>query len=191
VVGCLRKFRQGSLGWEWGELQGIRPYCSDSAYIEAQEYVVHGGYDGYVYRQEVGNAFGDNPIPFIYKTVDFPLDDGDVGLRKNIQRVILYTFADGAASLGMNVIYDQNDPTKQQPATYDISNIGGLSYVFDSAAALYDGSAVFDQSSNPIYRQPVGGSGLLTSLQFSGSSSTDASHTILGFAIEYVILGRR
>jgi hypothetical protein len=191
LIGCMRKSRQGQFQWEWGELLGIRAYSADSAYISTQEYVVHGGYDGFVYRQETGTAFGSNAISYAYKTVDFPLDDGDTGLRKCVHRIILYTFSEGTASLGINVLYDQNDPNKQQPALYTISNIGGVQYVFDAIASTYDGTTVYDQTSAPIYRQPVGGSGMTVALQFSGSSSSDAAHTIIGFAIEYTLYGRR
>ena len=56
IIGGLRSSDQ-RLGWEFGELLGIRASCCTSDYVNGEEFVLHGDYDGNVYRQESGDYF--------------------------------------------------------------------------------------------------------------------------------------
>ena len=47
----------GTLGFEYADLKGIKPSCCDSFFISNTETTIHGGYDGYVYKQEDGGSF--------------------------------------------------------------------------------------------------------------------------------------
>ena len=47
----------GTLGFEYADLKGLKPSCCDSFFISDTETTIHGGYDGYVYKQESGGSF--------------------------------------------------------------------------------------------------------------------------------------
>ena len=40
--------------FEFAELRGIKPSCTDTFVEEGNVLVLHGGFDGYVHRQEKG-----------------------------------------------------------------------------------------------------------------------------------------
>ena len=73
------------LGWEFGELLGIRASCCTSDYVNGEEFVLHGDYDGNVYRQESGTTFNNQPILAVYSTPF--LDFGDPGVSKVLKKV--------------------------------------------------------------------------------------------------------
>jgi hypothetical protein len=56
IIGGLR-FANNSVGWEFGELLGIRSFVAYSDTINSIETTVHGDLDGYVFKQESGNSF--------------------------------------------------------------------------------------------------------------------------------------
>jgi hypothetical protein len=56
IIGGLR-FANNSVGWEFGELLGIRSFVAYSDIINSIETTVHGDLDGYVFKQESGNSF--------------------------------------------------------------------------------------------------------------------------------------
>ena len=45
------------MGYEYADLKGLKVSSCDSDYISNIETVVHGGYDGYIYKQESGNVW--------------------------------------------------------------------------------------------------------------------------------------
>jgi len=195
IVGGIRRFRDGHEGWEWGQLQGIKPSCCDSAYLQDDnEYVVHGGYDGYVYRQEEGTTFNGTTIQEIYTTV--PLELGDFGLRKVIHRVTVYVTVEGAApNLFLKPIYDYDKPGVVQPIAYKLMNIGSSSVQYDSSAT-YDNGFKYDTVGLPVYRQSVQGSGFVAQLPLNSSNDTTSNDTttsyiIQGYYIEFYPGGRR
>ena len=44
-------------GYEFAKLKGIQPASTDSVSVQGDTFVLHGGYDGYIYRQEKTNKF--------------------------------------------------------------------------------------------------------------------------------------
>ena len=152
-----------------------------SGYISDAEKVVHGDYDGgYIYLQENGNDFDGTSMASIYQTTDFNMQD--IGVRKNMQRVIINYKPTGTISdVDMDLIYDYNDTTAAQPSTYDMTDASG--------AALY-GSGPYGSAEygglvySPLYRQSVEGSGFAVALKFT-DSSTNPTYTIKGFSLEF------
>lgn len=212
IMGSVRRFRDGHEGWEWGQIQGIQPSCCDSQYLaDGKEYPVHGGLDGYVYLEEQGNTFNGSPINEIYTTV--PLELGDIGLRKAIQRITIYvTTVNEAANLNLKVIYDFNKTGTIQPPSYPLANLGTGSVLFDTDVK-YDTGAVYDNAGIPIYRQNVQGSGFIAQIGVNsllvpgttlydrgilynsgakyGFSSSNPSYVIQGFYVEFFPGARR
>ena len=74
-------------GYEFGDTLGIRANATDSTVVAGETFVLHGDFDGYVYRQEQGNEFDGNTIVGKYRSPDLTM--GDAGIRKNFQRVII------------------------------------------------------------------------------------------------------
>ena len=65
--------------YEFADVKGIRPSSTDSVVAAGESIVLHGEFDGYVYRQEQGNTFDGNDIEGKYRSPDLTM--GDAGLR--------------------------------------------------------------------------------------------------------------
>lgn len=194
VIAGIRRFRDGHEDWEFGELQGIKPACADSGYwtTDNNEYVVHGGYDGFVYRQEQGGTFDGTFISEVYKTV--PLEFGDRTIRKVFHRITPYITADSLAptNLFLTISYDLGKSGVINPNQIALSNLGATMGTAWDTGALWDagGTVVWDTSGTPSYRQAIQGSGFLAEFQFNSVSNSN-SYTIQGFSTEYFPAGRR
>lgn len=191
VLMGIRRFRDGHEAWEPSQLQGIKPACCANGYFaDDNEYIIHGGFDGFVYRQEQGATFNGAAINEVYTTV--PLELGDRTLRKVIHRITLLVSVDTGSSptLSMSLLYDLDSTTTVQPSPYLMPKIGGMSINWDDATAIYDATGiVYDLTGAPYIRQNVQGSGFLVQLQFN--STTNLGYTIQGFTIEYFPAARR
>ena len=73
--------------FEFSELRGIKPSCTDTFVEAGNVLTIHGGFDGFVHRQEKSNDFDGTTISGRYRSPD--LTFGDPGIRKHMQRVIL------------------------------------------------------------------------------------------------------
>ena len=121
IIGGLRAI-DSSVGWEFGELIGIRASCCVSGFVGREEYILHGDYDGVVYRQEVGNSFNGSPIVAVYQTPYY--DFGDTEVRKVMRTVNTFIRAEGPFSMNMAVSYDWDDPTIAKPSAYNQESYG-------------------------------------------------------------------
>jgi len=189
LIAAIRKFRGGSMDWEFSQLSGIKAACTDSGYwiTDGQEYVIHGGYDGFVYRQESGTDFNGTPITDEYTTV--PLELGDRGIRKAIQRITVYVTSEGGYPLlNMQLIYDLGNTRVIQPQPYLLTSFGGAMPAI-YGTAVYGEGWLYGVHVTPLYRQDVQGSGFVLQLKFTSTDSVP--YVIQGFLIEYFPAGRR
>ena len=92
----------------------------DSGFISNTEYIIEGGYDGYVRRQENGDTFDGSNVISVYRSPDLSL--GDTGLRKLMQRVILNYEVEGTIAAELRIRYDSDDRDVPQPAKFDITS---------------------------------------------------------------------
>jgi len=173
--------------WEWAQLQGIRPYSCCTRYMNSNEYVVHGGYDGFVYQQEVGSTFDGRPVKAVFTTPD--MDVGDPGIRKVFHRIISYYKAEGALNMSLIVHYDRSDLGAVSPPSYTYSVISGTAAIYGDIATRY-GNTVYGQTSVPFDRKPIEGSGFLISLSYV-TNDTNPPHAIQGFSFEFKPTARR
>ncbi len=191
LMAGIRKFRNNSIDWEFGQLRGFKTACADSGYwtTDGNEYVVHGGYDGYVYRQESGTTFNGTAISDVYTTVPFEL--GDRGVRKVLQRITVYVTSESAApTISLALKYDLNNINVVQPLPYSLTALGSTSpATYDTDGVTYDGGFIYDFTGIPYFRQNVQGSGFLVQLQFTSANSVP--FVIQGFLIEYFPAARR
>lgn len=171
-------------GFEFATTKGIRPSSSDTLLYGGMTYVMHGGHDGYVYRQEQGHTFNGNTITGKYRSAD--IDMGDPGIRKALHRVILNYNAEGTVDANLHLRYDYDSPDVARPQPYAISNAGGGSTY---GTAVY-GTSVYGATSNLVVRQAVEGSGFSVALRIIDNSSTEP-YSLKGFQIEFEVGSRR
>jgi hypothetical protein len=187
IIGGLAD-QDGSIKWEFGELTGIRASCATSDYIGRTEYVLHGDYDGKVYRQEVGTSFSGRDILAVYSTPY--LDFGDTEIRKVMRKVNTFIRAEGPVQFYLSMSYDWGDYNTSRPSPYSQESEGGpVQYAgrnidFNGANILYGGN------SKPIMTSDIQGSGYSarSTLVTVGQSEP---YSIQGIVFEFSIAGRR
>ncbi len=171
-------------GYEFSETLGIQPSCTDHINEDGVVYVVHGGYDGYVYQQEQGNTFDGTTIIGRYRSPDITM--GDAGIRKQFQRAVINYAPEGSVNSDLFVRYDYEDPNSARPAAYP----------FDSSkvVALYGtgeyGTVTYGGQSNPLIRQPIEGSGFAIALRVV-DNGISVPYSLKGFQLEFKAAARR
>ena len=177
---CVLKGQQ----FEFAKLKGIKPSSTDSVVESGDVIAIHGGFDGYVYRQEKGNDFDGTAINGKYRSPD--LTFGDPGVRKHMQRVILNYAPEAAISADLFLRYDYESAEGARPNAYP----------FDSTkvAAVYGvatyGTGTYGGATQPLVRQSVEGSGFALALRVNDSGTT-APYSLKGFGLEYQVGARR
>jgi hypothetical protein len=177
---CVRRGE----GYEFGDTLGIRASATDSTVVAGTSFVLHGDFDGYVYRQEQGNDFDGNTIVGKYRSPDLTM--GDAGIRKNFQRVIINYAPEAAVNADLFLRYDYEAPDVARPAAYPFDT--------STVVAVY-GSAIYNTSTyggqtNPLVRQPVEGSGFAVALRVN-DRGTSAPYSLKGFQLEFDAGARR
>jgi hypothetical protein len=179
----------GSLGFEYADIVGFKPSCTDSEYNGSDELVIYGGYDGYVYKFESGNLItrsgSTERIVAFYRSPDMVM--GDPGVRKYMQRVNLNYEGEGRnVNAQLSLKYDYGDINTPQPNKINITAAGGVSLY---GSALY-GTGVYDATGIPLVRQSVEGSGFAVALKIDDNQGADII-SIKGFQLEFTPGGRR
>jgi len=171
--------------FEFSTMKGIRPACADTVIEDGDVIVLHGGFDGFVYRQEKGNTFDGTLIGAKYRSPD--LNMGDPGVRKHMQRVNINYAPESTIDADLFVRYDYESNTSTRPAAYplDSTNVAGL-----YGTSVY-GSAVYGGPSQPIVRKAVEGSGFAVALRVEDGANATAPYTLKGFQLEFQVGARR
>ena len=185
-VACVLKGQ----GFEFSELRGIRPACTDGFVKSGDVIILHGDYsNGYVYRQESGNDFDGTAINGKYRSPDMTF--GDAGIRKHMQRVIINYAPESTIDADLFLRYDYEAKDSPRPAAYalDSSDIAAVYGV-----TTYGGSSTsygtYGGASQPLVRQPVEGSGFAVALRVNDGGTT-APYSLKGFQLEYQLGARR
>jgi len=177
-------------GFEFAESLGIKPSCSDTHVEAGDVIVIHGGFDGFVHRQEKGNSFDGTAILGRYRSPD--LNFGDVGVRKTMHRVILNYKPEANISADLLLRYDNDSVGASRPAAYSLTTATvGAQY----GTAVYSTSSsttqfVYGGGSQPLVRQPVEGSGFTVALKVDDSGESPP-YSLKGFQLEYQVGARR
>lgn len=186
IIGGLRTADQ-RLGWEWGELLGIRTSCVISGFIGNSEVILHGDYDGKIYKQEVGNSFNGQNIIGIYATPY--LDYGDTEVRKILRKVNTFVRAEGPLTIGLSFDYDWGDDNTPRPASYEDSSAGAPVRYNDTVSEYGDANVVYGGADKPVFTTTVQGSGFSARTTFV-TNGQFAPHSIQGVVYEFSISGR-
>jgi hypothetical protein len=177
---CVRKGES----YEFADIRGIRPSCTDYTVVNGESIVVHGEYDGYVYKQENGNDFDGNIITGKYRSPDLSM--GDAGIRKTFQRVIINYAPEAAVNADLFVRYDYEAPDVARPAAYPFDTATVVAIYGTSAY----GTATYGGQANPLVRQPIEGSGFAVALRVN-DRGTSAPYSLKGFQLEFEAAARR
>jgi hypothetical protein len=183
VIGGLRG-DPGSTYWEWGLLKGIRVSCVTSGFVNSQEYVVHGDYNGKVYRQEVGNNFDGENITAVYTTPY--LDFGDTYIRKTSHKIMVFIRPEDEVSLNMALRFDWGDREVLLPDPYLLE----AESLADTYGTGEYGTAIYATTPPPTLIKNVEGSYYSTSMVFS-SDNTGGCYSIQAIIFEYAVNGRK
>lgn len=187
IVGGLTN-STGSIGWEFGALLGIRASCCSSEYIGTEEFVLHGDYDGRVYRQEQGNTFDGRDIVAIYATPYYDLNETEV--RKTIRKINTFLRAEGPFEMNLAVAYDWGDYNTSRPSTYTEESQGGPTVYGGRSITYAAPNVTYGGNSKPIMTYDTQGSGFSVRATYVTVGQFDP-YTIQGIVFEYSVAGRR
>ena len=181
---CVLKAQQSRMGYEFAKLRGIKPSATDTFISSGDVLVLHGGFDGFVYRQETGTTFDGTAINAKYRSPDLTMKDP--GIRKHMQRVIVNFAPESSIDADLFVRYDYESANSARPAAYPLDST--------SVAGIYGtstyGTPTYGGPSQPLVRQPVEGSGFAVALRVNDGGST-AGYSLKGFQLEYQLGARR
>ncbi len=186
IIGGLR-FADRRVGWEFGEILGIRSFVATSGLINNIETIVHGDLNGEIFKQEVGNTFNGGMVTAVYATPFLYFDSTEK--RKVYQHISLFTRPEGSSSINLGIAYNWDDPNTPDPSTYSLTTAGALSR-YTTTNSTYNSTFTFDGSSSPVLETNVQGSGRSISLIIT-STGTQAPYSISGFSITYQDAGYR
>lgn len=186
IIGVIKAGLEGGIGWEYADLKGIKPACCASGFVSGTETVIHGGYDGYVYKQESGDDFDGTSIQAIYDSPAHFM--GDAGLRKNMQRIIWNYNNEGVVDSTFRIRYDFNSKDAAQPSPYNLET-GGSVAIYGLAASKY-GTAVYGSSGDPLVRQTIEGGGFTVGVRVDDNAGL-APFSLKAYQLEFTPGGRR
>ena len=157
-------------------------------YFGTTEYIVHGNYDGFVYRQEQSDRFNGSTsdsttgdaIEANFKSPDISI--GDTGIRKSMQRILLNIEPEGELEFDLYMKYNYNNSDTPQPTAINITETSGI-------AAFGNSLSTFGSTGSPIRRKSVEGSGFAAAVHIIDSASKKP-YSIRGFQLEYTPGGR-
>ena len=177
---CVLKGKQ----FEFAKLKGIKPSTTGTFVTTGDVKAIHGGFDGYVYRQEKGNDFDGETVDGKYRSPD--LTFGDPGIRKHMQRVILNYAPESRIDADLFLRYDYESGDAPRPAAYPFDS----SKVVAVYGASTYGTGTYGGTSQPLVRQPVEGSGFAVALRVNDGGTT-APYSLKCFGLEYQVGARR
>ena len=187
VIGGLRTADQ-QLGWEFGEMLGMRANCAVSDFINGAEVVLHGDYNGKVYQQERGTNFAGENIVAVYSTPFY--DFGDTEVRKHVKRINTFIRAEGPLTINMGLTYDWFAADTVNPANY-VDEITGRPVQYRGQNVNYNAPGIlFGGSDKPIINTAVEGSGFSVRVTYVTIGDFEP-YSIQGLVIEYTQSGRR
>ncbi len=187
ILGGIRSI-VGELSWEWFQTQGIYVACSDSGYINATEFVIHGGWDGFVYRQEIGNSFSGSNV---FASFSIPyITYNDPAIRKVLQKLEIFIDAEGLNDIRVTPVFDYASSDVVQPPSIMIVGATTGFAVYDEAETKYDDDDMYD--STPVTQNNVNLEGSCLNCAFIvGSDDQLAPYVIKEIVVQYGLGGRR
>ena len=186
IIGGLR-FADRRVGWEFGQLLGIRAFVATSGLIDNKEIILYGDLDGKIHKQDNGNDFNGEEVISIYASPFLYFDSTEK--RKIFQHLSLFTRPEGASTINLGIAFDWDDPSVANPVTYPLTTAGAL-LRYTTTGGEYNSTFTFDGSSSPVLETNIQGSGRSMSVVIT-STGTQAPYSISGFSVTYQDAGYR
>jgi len=171
--------------FEFSKLRGIRPACTDTSIEDGDVLPIHGGFDGFIYRQDQGDTFNGELISGKYRSPDLTMNDP--GIRKHMQRVAINYAPESTIDADMFVRYDYEAQESTRPAAYPLDSLN-VAGIYGSVAY---GVSSYGGPSQPIVRKAVEGSGFAVALRIEDGGTSTAPYSLKGFQMEYQLGARR
>lgn len=187
LLGGIRLNSQGGLNLEWFKLRGINASCSDSGLFLTEEFVIHGGFDGYVYRQEIGNSFdGANINAFLrfpYWTIETP------EIRKVMYKAKIYLQANSVIDPTLGWNFNYNISSLIQPPNISLGTGAEGFSTYGDLGSTY-GTATYGSDFPVNADVNLIGSGDNVSFTISSDDIT-TNYSVQSLTIEYGLASRR
>ena len=187
IIGGLTN-SSGSIGWEFGQLLGIRASCCTSDYVGTNELILHGDHDGKVYKQDSGTSFNGANIISVYSTPY--LDFGETEQRKELRKINTFVRAEGPFEMNLAVDFDWGDYETSVPNTYTQATLGAPT-TYAGRGVTYNGTnIVYGGASKPVMTSDIQGSGFSCRATFVTDGQSEP-FSIQGMVFEFSAAGRR
>lgn len=170
--------------FEFSTTKGLKMSCSDYDTILTTETIVHGDWDGYVYKDEEGPSWDGSAVIGKYRTPDITF--GDPGIRKAFQRLIINYTPEASISTRLRLLYDY-EANVPQPLPYTLST---ATVIAQYGVAEYGGGTTYGGQAEPLLRQPVEGSGFAIAIKIEDTEETQP-YVLKGFQFEFTAGARR
>jgi len=188
IIGGLTTSSGGGIGWEFGQLLGIRASCCTSDYVGSEELILHGDHDGKVFKQDSGTSFNGANIVSVYSTPY--LDFGETEQRKELRKINTFVRAEGPFELNLAVDFDWGDYNTSVPSTYTQASSGAPT-TYAGRGVTYNGTnIVYGGASKPVMTSDIQGSGFSVRATFVTDGQTEP-FSIQGLVFEFSAAGRR
>lgn len=180
LLGAVRNSRRTGRDWEFAELLGIRAYSTWSGMNSGREVVIHGDYNGGVYRQEQGNSFNGREILSIYSTPY--LDFGNTNFRKTLRTINTFVRFEGFCEILIGVKKDWGDKRSISSPNERITDFKENTR-YDHINAVYDDEGtVYGDSDISVIKKNIRGSGFSHQFSFVSEGIFDP-FVIQGFVV--------
>ena len=186
LIGVIKAGVDGGVGWEYADLKGVKPACATSGFISGVETILHGGHDGYIFKQESGANFDGTNIKAIYRSPDYTM--GDAGIRKMMQRIIWNYDNESTVDSTFRIRYDFSSSDVPQPAAYSLTS-GSAIAIYGNAVSKYN-TAVYGSSGTPLVRQSIEGGGFTVAVRLDDENGSQPI-SLKGYQLEFTPGGRR
>jgi hypothetical protein len=186
MLGAVRTNKRTGRSWEFGELYGIRTSCVWSGLSEGRELILHGDFDGRLFRQESGSSFDGRDILSIYSTPF--LDIGATDVRKLLREINVFMDAEGTATMFLGLNFDWDLGETVTPSNY-LGSVASGNTFWDSGALWDASTSIYGASQRTIIQTKLQGSCFSVKFSFVNESD-DQPFIIQGFIPEYSEKGR-
>lgn len=177
--------------YEWSTTLGFPVYCAGSEVLQNGTTLQVFGHpsDGFVYKFDTSNLLGTNPIPYVYRSPPLTFPEDQVDPRKVLYKWGTILRVEGSLAVNQRLILDEFEIPKRNQPGYKISTIESLGSAWDSVN--WDEFVWASEEDLKVLRINVEGSGKTFTLEISGSSNNEESHTIYSHILEYSVKGKR
>ena len=179
-----------SFEWAFSEMLGLSVTAVDNGYHEGSERILSGNHvEGNIMIQERGFTFNGATIEYVCQLAF--ADYGQIGVRKNIHKVLMNSKAEGNVEAGLDVRYDYNGKDVFQPMIYPLERMtlpavfGAPLSTFGDPIVLFGATTYGDTD---VYTE---GSGFTVSLRVKSLKTIqDACFDIQSFQIDLTAGGK-